>query len=221
MNAFDILTKYRVEFFLGLKTTLYLCLIIWTAGVIVGSALGAAGAKWKIAVGLPTKAISFVLAGVPGLVFLFWMHYPLQAYLNVVVDPFYTAAATLSIVNILLVAELVKGAMTDFPSHYISSAKVCGLATFDIVLHIQLPILLRQILPGLLVIQITMLQSTLFASLISVDEIFRIAQRINSQVYRPVEIYTALAVLFLVVCLPLHALAHWLRIRFTRDLSER
>ena len=65
-----------------------------------------------------------------------------------------------------------------------------------------------------------MLQTTLFASLISVDVIFRIAQRINAQVYKPVEIYTALAVLFLIVCLPLHGLAHWLRVRYTRDFSE-
>ena len=221
MNALDILVKYKTEFILGLKTTLNLCLIIWLAGIVIGSALGAAGAKWKHAVGLPTKSISFILGGVPVLVFLFWMHYPLQSYLHVVVDPFYTAAATLSVVNILLVAELIRSAVLDFPSQYIASARVCGLSTSAIIRHIQLPILLRQVLPGLLVIQITMLQSTLFASLISVDEVFRIAQRINSQIYRPVEIYTALAVLFLAVCLPMHGLAHWLRIRFTRNLSEQ
>ena len=61
----------------------------------------------------------------------------------------------------------------------------------------------------------------LFASLISVNEIFRVAQQINAQIYRPVEIYTALGVLFLVVCLPLNGLALWLKARFTRDLSER
>ena len=40
-------------------------------------------------------------------------------------------------------------------------------------------------------------------------------------VYRPVEIYTALAVLFLLICLPLHGVAYWLKRRFTRDLSDR
>ena len=66
-----------------------------------------------------------------------------------------------------------------------------------------------------------MLQCSLFASLISVDEIFRVAQRINATIYRPVEIYSALALLFLAVCLPLNGLALWLRMRFTRDLSEK
>jgi ABC-type amino acid transport system permease subunit len=66
-----------------------------------------------------------------------------------------------------------------------------------------------------------MLQATIFASLISVGEIFRVAQRINSEVYRPVEIYTALALFFLAVCLPLHGLAQYLKKRYTRNLSER
>jgi len=70
-------------------------------------------------------------------------------------------------------------------------------------------------------IQVNMLQATLFASLISVNEIFRVAQQINSQIYRPVEIYTALGLLFLAICLPLNGLALWLKAKYTRDNSER
>ena len=66
-----------------------------------------------------------------------------------------------------------------------------------------------------------MLQATLFASLISVDEIFRVAQRINAVEYKPVEVYTALALFFLLVCLPLNGVALLLRHRFGHDLSER
>jgi ABC-type amino acid transport system permease subunit len=60
----------------------------------------------------------------------------------------------------------------------------------------------------------------LFASLISVEEIFRVSQRINSLEYKPVEIYTALALFFLSISLPVNALALWLRSRFTRNISE-
>ena len=61
---------------------------------------------------------------------------------------------------------------------------------------------------------------SLFGSLISVEEIFRISQQINSQLYRPVEIYSALAILFVAVSLPLNMLANYLRNKYTRDLSE-
>jgi ABC-type amino acid transport system permease subunit len=124
-------------------------------------------------------------------------------------------------VNTFLVADLIRGVLIDFPNQYILAARVHGLTQRQTLMKIQLPIVLRQILPGILTTQVAMLQATLFASLISVDEIFRICQRVNSEIYRPVEIYTALAIFFIVVCLPLQGLAIWLRIRFTRNLSEQ
>lgn len=220
MGVFDILSKYREEFLLGLGVTLKLCMIVWLVGVAAGTLLGVAGARLKILIGGPSRVVSFVLGAVPILVFLFWLHYPLQSLLGVVIEPFYTAAAALTIINTFLVADLVRGVLRDFPTQYLQAARVCGLSPRQTVLWIQLPIVLRQVLPTLLLIQVSMLQATLFASLISVDEVFRVAQRINSEVYRPVQIYTALALLFLAICMPLHGLAYWLRMRFTRDLSE-
>ena len=221
MTVFDILSKYQHELFLGLKVTLQLCLVIWPIGILGGTLLGVAGARWKTVVGIPSKVVSFTLSGIPILVFLFWFHYPLQAILHIVIYPFYTAVVALSIVNVFLVADLVRGVLYDFPSQYTMAARVCGFSSRQTVVKIQLPLIFRQVLPSLLYIQVGMLQSTLFASLISVDEIFRVAQRINSEVYRPVEIYSALAFLFLAVCLPLHGIASWMKAHYTRDYSER
>lgn len=220
-DTLSLLWGYRREFLGGLAVTLQLCALIWPIGIAGGTLIGAAAARWSRTVGRATRTVSFVLSGVPVLVFLFWLHYPLQAMLHVVIDPFYTAGAALSILNAMLVADTVRRVLTDFPGQYLLAAKVCGLDAHQTVFRIQLPIASRQVLPGLLVTQVSMLQATLFASLISVDEIFRIAQRINSEVYRPVEIYSGLALLFLVVCLPLYGLATYLREKFTRDLSEQ
>jgi ABC-type amino acid transport system permease subunit len=134
----------------------------------------------------------------------------------VVVSPFVTAVFALSVVNVFAVAELIREALADFPRSYSVAARVCGIPTIKIVTAIQMPIITRRILPSLLGIQVGMLQASLFASLISVDEIFRVCQRINAEVYRPVEIYTALALVFLIVCAPLHGLARWLKWRFSR-----
>jgi polar amino acid transport system permease protein len=221
MDIFQILVDHRQEFAIGLLMTVKLCALIWPIGLILGALLGMAGVRWKNAVGLPSRAVSFILGGIPVLVFLFWLHYPLQSVLRVVIDPFYTAVAALAILNTVLVADMVRGVLVEFPEQYVLAARACGLSHRETVIKIQLPIVLRQILPPLLFLQVTMLQATLFASLISVDEIFRIVQRVNSEIYRPVELYTALAVLFLVVCLPLHGLALWLKVRFTRNLSEQ
>src|SRR5207249_809855 len=137
-----------------------------------------------------------------------------------VIDPFVTASVVFSIINLLSVGDLLRSHISDFPEQYRTAARVCGLDRRTFIFRIQIPILLRQVLPALLPLQIIMLHSTLFASLISVDEIFRASLRINALEYKPVHIFTALALFFLAISLPVNALAIWLRVRFTRDLSE-
>lgn len=220
MNAFQILYQYREEFLVGLTVTLKLCLLVWGIGLFFGFLIGYTGSKLKTAVGIPSRVISFILGGIPVLVFLFWLHYPFQYWLGVVIDGFYTAVVALSIINTFLVADTVRNALNNFPSQFTLTGEVCGLDRKTIFRKIQLPIILRQILPGILFTQVAMLQSTLFASLISVEEIFRVSQRINSSIYKPVEIYTALAVLFLLICLPINGIAYWIKKKYTRDFSE-
>ena len=221
MSVLDILITYHMAFLQGLRVTLELCLIIWTSGIVFGVMLGSVGAHFPESWGRFTHGMSFGFSAIPTLVVLFWLHYPAQAVFNVVIDPFYTAAFTLALVNMFAVGELVRQAVGDFPAQYIIAGRVSGLSAQDILTKIQLPILFRQLLPSLMVLQVGMLHATLFASLISVEEIFRVSQRINSTIYRPVEIYTALAFFFLLVCLPINLTAAYLKKRYTRDLSER
>ena len=220
-TVFDILWTYRVGFLQGLAVTLQMAAIIWSVGIVAGAALGWMGAKYRMGIGLPSRIFSFALSGVPTLVFLFWLHYPAQAVFNVVIDPFITATFTFTIVNIFSVSDIVRGAIVDFPAQYITAARVCGLTPSQTFFKIQLPLLLRGILPSLLMLQVVMLHTTLFASLISVEEIFRVAQRINASIYKPVEIYTALGFFFLAVSLPINGFALWLKGSMTRDISER
>jgi len=221
MSIIDILIQFRPALLEGFWVTLKLCSIIWSIGLVTGSALGAAGARWALPVGAPCRVASFLLSAVPILVLLFWMHYPVQAILGVVVDPFYTAALSLTVVNIFAVADVVRAGAKGFPAEYLTAARVCGLTPWRTMLHIQLPILLRQLVPSLLMQQVNMLQATLLSSLIGVEEMFRVAQRINAVTYRPIQVYSTLAVFLLIICLPLNGLATWLKVRFTRDLSDR
>jgi His/Glu/Gln/Arg/opine family amino acid ABC transporter permease subunit len=220
-TALSILVTYHEGFLKGLAVTLHMSAIIWFLGLTLGSALGWAGALNRTWIGRPSRLVSFTLSAVPALVFLFWLHYPAQAMFGVVIDPFLTATFTFTLLNIFGVADIVRGAMEDFPKQFLTSARVCGLTEKQTVMDIQLPILLRMTLPSLLLLQVAMLHMTLFSSLISVEELFRVAQRINASIYKPVEIYTALGFFFLIVCVPVNAFAWWMKKRFTRDLSLR
>jgi polar amino acid transport system permease protein len=217
----EMILKYRQGFAAGLTVTLQLAGITWAIGLSVGSIVGAAAYFHPRAVGWPLRGCALFLSGVPFLVMLYWAHYPLQVLLGVVIVPFVTAAALLSLINTVLVAEIWRAALNDFPREYVVAARVSGLTQLEAIRFIQFPILLKATLPMLLATQVAMLQLTLFASLISVEELFRVAQRINSEIQQPILIYTALAAFFLVLTLPIYAAALVLRRRYTRDLSER
>ena len=216
----SILAQYFEAWMRGLSVTLQLASIIWVAGLTGGAALAMLSRRWQ-RVGMTVRVFSFVLSGVPILVLLFWFHYPAQQALGAVIDPFWTACFVLTVVNIAAVEQVVTSTWRSLPREFFDAARVCGLSPRIILRRIEVPLLLRQLIGPLLLSQVVMLHMTLFASLISVDEIFRMAQRINAEVYRPVEVYSLLGIFFLAVSLPLNAAALYLRRRYSRDLSER
>lgn len=220
MKAFDILAKYREEFLIGIGVTLKIAMIVWVLGLIAGGILGVLGAKYKKFVGIPSKTISFILGGIPTIVFLFWLHYPAQRIFDLVIDGFYSTIFALSVINTFLIADLVRNALSNFPEQYIVSAEVMGFSSREITWKIQIPLILRQIMPSVLLTEIVMLHSTLFGSFISVDEIFRIALRVNSEVYSPVEVFSLLAIFFLIISLPIAGIAGWLKKKYSRNLSK-
>ena len=103
-----IVIKHRQGFFNGLIVTVKICLLVWSVGISLGSLFGVLSSKWKF-LSIIIKAISFVLSGVPVLVFLFWLHYPAQYYLGIQVDPFYTATFLLTILNTFAVSKMYWG----------------------------------------------------------------------------------------------------------------
>ena len=105
---------------------------------------------------------------------------------NVVIDPFYTVAFTLAIVNIFAVADIIRGALNDFPQQYLIAAKVTGLTCNKPFSKYNFLWFCAKSCRRF-VLQVAMLHITLFSSLISVEEIFRVAQRINAQIYRPLK----------------------------------
>ena len=216
----EIVIKHRQGFLSGIAVTLKLCILVWSIGISLGSLTGMLSSKWKV-FNIFTKTFSFVLSGVPVLVFLFWLHYPAQYYFGIQINPFYTAVLLLAILNTFAVSEIVNVGINNLPKQYIEVARVCNINARRRFLKIEFPLIFRHILPSLLTTQVNMLQMTLFTSLISVEEIFRVSQRVISIEYKPVEIYSALGIFFLIICLPVNGLALFLKSKFTRNIDEK
>lgn len=220
MSMIEIIANYHEGILSGLRVTLELCTFAWSIGLILGSTLAWLGAKRSRWIGLITRAIAFLLSSVPILALLLWLHYPAQHLLGgLVVPPFYTAAFCLSLVNTFLVANSVANVLRRFPDDYLAVARVCGLSRLDSLARIQLPIVVRELVPPLLTIQVGILQASLFAGLISVEETFTKINEIVAHEQNLVEAWSVMALLFLLICLPLNGLAAMLAWRFRRGVS--
>lgn len=221
MNPFQILWQYREGFLSGFTVTVELI----TMTSFLGTA-GGVGLEWLCQrLGGTARSlidgIAFCIAAIPALVILFWLYYPAQTLFRISLSPFATALTALIIMNTFAVYRIVSDAVRDFPKQYIASALVCGLKKRYIVRYIEAPLLLRAALPRWIDQQVVMLQTSVFASLIAVDEIFRVAQRINSEIYQPVVIYTSMAIIFLITAGSAMYWSKYLRERTHRDFSER
>lgn len=221
MTPFNILWEYRQAFLGGLLTTGELLLVAAIGGTTIAALL-----EWLCEINEGSlrrivDSIAFCIAAIPALVILFWLHYPAQAVLGIVVRPFWTALVALALLNVFSVYRIMADAVHDFPKQFIATGLVCGMTNAQITRYIKIPLLLRAALPRWIDQQVVILQTSLFASLISVEETFRVAQRINSLVYQPVTIYTAMALLFLATAGSAMYYARHLRAKTYRDFSER
>lgn len=221
MEPFAILWDYREAFAQGFLTTLELVTYTAFLGTILGSSLVALLASNGNIGKTLVDGVAFCIASIPALVILFWLFYPGQVLVGQSFSPFSTALAALTIVNTFAIYRIIDDAQKEFPKQFLSAAMVCGLDQNQILWRIRLPILLRAIAPRWIDQQVVILHTSLFASLISVEEIFRVSQRINSQIYEPVIIYTAMAIIFLVTTGLALLYSKSLREKYGRDFSER
>lgn len=217
MELRELVWLYRHELLSGLMLTLLMTAMASAAGLVVGLGLAVAAkrVKWvSRVVGL----FSLVCLSIPVIVLLYWAHFPLQDALGIVVVPFYTATAVLSVVNVCVVYELVTPALRSFPPELLYTARVLGLSEREITWRVAFPILLRQLGPALIQSQLALVHLTLLASFISVPELFRVVQRITAQERgSSVVVYTGMALLFALSVGPITFLTARAHARLSRE----
>src|SRR5262245_51929759 len=127
MSLSELLAHYGHAFADGLITTLLLASVAWLVGLGGGIPLGVLAFRFPTTIGAMSRGVAFGLAAIPPIVLLYWAHYPLQEFLNIVINPFITASCVLSITNVVVVSEIIRSALAGFQHEYRIAAVVCGL----------------------------------------------------------------------------------------------
>jgi His/Glu/Gln/Arg/opine family amino acid ABC transporter permease subunit len=203
----DIISSYWPAFLKGTTVTLAAAAAASLFGLASGIPIGwIAGKPNRFLRGLLGSGKWF-LSVVPLLIIIMWVYYPLQSLTGIDMGPFWSTVVALAAVNLLIVGQVVCDARQTVPHELRIASEMYGGSFRHLLTRVEGPFVLRIALPTLVASQIVILHATLLGSFIGMDEILKTASHINSIVYRPIEIFTILAAIFALICLPLMLLA--------------
>jgi len=188
-------------FELLVQASLYTVLISFvsiTIGLAIGMMVSAAALSPSRALSIPGRTFVSFFRGVPLLVQLLLIYNLLPALgLNV---PSVVAAITgLSLCTAAYQAENLRGGFQSVPRGLLEAADMAGLSAFQQFRRIRAPIALRLAFPSLVNEAIMILKASSLVSVVGIVELTRMAQDLAASTYRPIELFSAAGLLYLII----------------------
>jgi ABC-type amino acid transport system permease subunit len=203
------------EFTQGAIGTLTLFFFSFFPGAMLGIASAAVQTRMN---GIEQRRISFVslFATVPLLALLFWFHYPLQSLLGVVWSGWTSTVVVLIVLSWANAHSIFSSALAKTIDQHLDAVIVLEIGKVDAFRKVFIPLALFAALHRFAALAIVILHATMFASLLGVTELFRAAQRLNAEYLQPVEIFSLMGGIYVMLCGPLLALELFLKSRYER-----
>jgi His/Glu/Gln/Arg/opine family amino acid ABC transporter permease subunit len=161
----------------------------------------------------PITAYVNVLRSSPLLMIMFWAYYTGPMITGAPTSAYTAALIALAAFEVAYFTELVRAGLQSIAAGQRDAALAVGLRASQAMRLVILPQALRRMLPSLLSQSIIAFQDSTIASVIGVTDIFATANIISAREQRPIELYTALAVIFFVLCYALSRLVRMLEAR--------
>jgi len=161
----------------------------------------------------PVTAYVNVLRSSPLLMIMFWAYYTGPMITGAPTSAYTAALIALAAFEVAYFTELVRAGLQSISSGQRDAALAVGLRPGQAMRFVILPQALRRMLPSLLSQSIIAFQDSTIASVIGVSDVFAMTNIISAREQRPIELYTALAAIFFVLCYALSRLVRALEAR--------
>ena len=200
-----------LEFLLGgLGLTVGLSLLSMGASLVLGMLVSFARlASWR-----PLRAIASLytdfLRGTPLLVQILWIYYSLPILTGVVFSPFVSAAIALTLNLSAFISEVYRAGIQSIGRGQREAALALGMSQWQAMRRVILPQSIRRVLPPLGSIWVSLFKDTAIVSVIAVPELMYRGKVLSIETYRPVEIYTVVAIIYFLVTYPQARAVDWL-----------
>jgi polar amino acid transport system permease protein len=150
-------------------------------------------------------AIGFVefFRAAPALVVLIWIYYALPVIIGVNFSSFVSAVIALTLVQASYEAEIFRAGIEAIELGQVEAARSVGMSHGQTMRRIVLPQAFRIMIPPFVSATASLLKYSSLASVVAVYELLNQGNNIIQQSFRPLEVYTSVAVLYLAMILPI------------------
>lgn len=138
----------------------------------------------------------------PILMQVFWFYYSLPVIFKITLSSMQTGLIALSLNLTAYIAETVRAGIQSVPPGQREAACAIGMTTAQSLRRVILPQAIRKIIPPLGSTWVSLFKDTSLLSTIVVPEMMYQANILSNTTFRPVEVYTVVAVIYFVVTFP-------------------
>jgi len=183
----------------GAKLTLFITGFGLAGGILLGALAGTArafGGWW-----LNKLAFVYIelIRGTPIVVQVMFIYFALPLATDIRVDALSAAVVSITINSGAYIAEIVRGALISIDKGMTEAGKALGVSKVYIFFDIIMPLAFRRMIPPLGNQCIVSLKDTSLFIVIGVAELTRQGQEIMASNFRALEIWSAVAIIYLII----------------------
>lgn len=186
----------------GLVTTLQLALLVIALSMILAAPVAFARMSNVGVVRWIAQIYIEVFRCTPLLVQLFWIYYALPTLTGITLPGFTSAAIALTANLTAFMAEAYRSGFQSVPKEQVEAGQMLRLTSFERMRFIIIPQALRQQLPVILSLNISLFKDTALVSTIAVTDLMFVANNIVAGSYRSLEVYTVVALFYFAIAFP-------------------
>lgn len=199
----DVITQ-NMDFLLsGLQQTLIISAITLCLAMLGGLLIAVMDMSRFAALRFLALAVGEIIRNTPILVQLLWIYYVLPVAMGINLDSWTALIVGLSIYSSAFIAEAYRAGIQAVPKGHREAAQVLGLSPIQTFTRIILPQAIRLTLPPLAANFVQLIKYSSLGAVISVSEITRRGMELSSSIFRPLEIFTFIAIVYFLICWPL------------------
>jgi His/Glu/Gln/Arg/opine family amino acid ABC transporter permease subunit len=147
------------------------------------------------------------IRGVPLIMVILWFYFFTPVFTGMPLGNFTSALVAFVIFYSAYLAEDIRSGIQSVPIGQMHAARSTGLSTFQTLRYIVLPQAFRNVLPALVTRFIILFKDTSLAYVIGVRELTHSAYIISQREFRPLELYTLIALVYWVCTFAMSRLA--------------